>query len=109
VPNYDLLRQYAAQKNIAATSNEELCKAPAIRAMLTERIETLQQDLAHYEKVKHFILLPEPFTIANGELTNTLKVKRRVVYERYAADIARLYEEAERKMHNEQQQHTNEL
>ena len=64
--------------------------------MIEERIETLQQDLAHYEKVKRFVLLPAPFTIETGELTNTLKVKRRVVYERYAEIIENIYKEAEK-------------
>ena len=63
--------------------------------MIAGRLEMLQQELAHYEQVKRFILLPEPFTIANGELTNTLKVKRAVVYERYANEIKQLYIDAE--------------
>ena len=58
---------------------------------LAERIETLQQDLAAYEKIKRFVLLPNPFTMESGELTNTLKIKRRVVYERYADLIERMY------------------
>ena len=62
--------------------------------MIAERIDTLQQDLAHYDQVKRFVLLPTPFTMESGELTNTLKVKRRVVYERYAREIAKMYEEA---------------
>lgn len=97
VPNYELLRTYVTflgQEDPA--DNAALCALPAVKQMLTERIETLQQDLAHYEKVKHFILLADPFSIENGELTNTLKVKRRVVYERYAKEIAELYEVAER-------------
>lgn len=64
--------------------------------MISQRIDTLQQDLANYEKVKHFILLDEPLSLENGELTNTLKVKRKVVYERYAAQIENMYAEAER-------------
>ena len=65
-------------------------------SMVKDRIDTLQQDLASYEKVKYFILLPEPFSMENGELTNTLKVKRNVVCKRYAAEIDKLYDEAEK-------------
>ena len=73
-----------------------LCVNGEVRRMVGERIGMMQQDLAHYEKVKRFVLLPEPFSIENGELTNTLKVKRRVVYEHYAGIISAIYEEAER-------------
>ena len=58
-----------------------------------ERIETLQQQLANYEKIKRFTLLPRPLSIENGELTNTLKVKRGVLYKNYAAEIEKMYEE----------------
>ncbi|GAY29607.1 long-chain-fatty-acid--CoA ligase FadD15 [Bacteroidaceae bacterium] len=96
VPDFHLLRKYAEEKGISAESNEALCENADIRRMIEERIETLQQDLAHYEKVKRFVLLPAPFTIETGELTNTLKVKRRVVYERYAEIIENIYKEAEK-------------
>jgi long-chain acyl-CoA synthetase len=49
--------------------------------------------LASYEKVKKFVLLPKPFTMETGELTNTLKIKRRVVYDKYADLINKMYEE----------------
>ena len=61
--------------------------------MIQENIEELQQDFAPYEKVKRFTLLPQPFTMETGELTNTLKVKRRVVYEKYADIIDGMYPE----------------
>lgn len=96
VPDYALLEKYAEANGIEAADRVALCRDGRIHNMLAERIETLQQDLANYEKVKRFILLPDPFTIANGELTNTLKVKRRVVYERYAEQIEKMYEEAEK-------------
>lgn len=96
VPNYHLIEQFARDKGITYGSREALCQDPSVHQMIGERIETLQQDLANYEKVKHFILLAEPFSIENGELTNTLKVKRKVVYERYAEQIDTLYEEAEK-------------
>ena len=108
VPSYDLLRKYAAEHGIDAPDRRALCNNQAIHQMIADRIETLQQDLAHYEKIKRFILLPEPFTIENGELTNTLKVKRRVVYERYADRIEQIYVEADREgaPDTQQQSHT---
>ena len=61
--------------------------------MLTERIETLQQQLANYEKIKRFVLLPKPFTMESGELTNTLKIKRAVLNKNYAEQIEEMYKE----------------
>ena len=95
VPDYKLLELYAKQNDIAFANREELCLHPQVRKFFTERIETLQQDLAHYEKIKRFVLLPAPFTMENGELTNTLKVRRRIVYEHYAELINKIYAEAE--------------
>ena len=95
VPNYALVEDYARQHGINFASREELCTHPQIMKFFTERIETLQQDLAHYEQIKRFILLPHPFTMDNGELTNTLKVRRRVVYEHYADSIEKIYIDAE--------------
>lgn len=97
VPDMRLLEAYAASRNIVCSSREELCRNPEIVRFVAERVNTLQQDLAHYEQVKYFILLPEPFSMENGELTNTLKVKRAVVYEHYADRIDALYADAERK------------
>lgn len=95
VPNMPLLKKYAATAGLNYQTEEQLCEMPEVKAFFTERIDTLQQDLAHYEKIKRFILLAKPFTIENGILTNTLKVRRNVVYELYAERINTLYEEAE--------------
>ena len=54
---------------------------------------TLQQQFAHYEQVKRFTLLPEPFSMERGELTNTLKLKRPVVAKNYKEVIDKMYEE----------------
>ena len=61
--------------------------------MMMERIETLQQQLAHYEQVKRFTLLPNHFSMDRGELTNTLKIKRRVLNENYKEEIEAMYAE----------------
>ena len=96
VPAYALLEAYAKEQGIAYGSREALCADKHIHEMIAGRIELLQQELASYEKVKHFILLPRPLSIESGELTNTLKVKRSVVYERYQQEIDTLYAEAEK-------------
>ena len=93
VPDYALLRQYAEEHGLACQTHEELCQHPEILKMIHENIDALQQDLAPYEKVKRFTLLPTPFTMETGELTNTLKIKRRVVYEKYADIIDGMYAE----------------
>ena len=93
VPEYRLLEEYARNNGISYQSMEELCRKPEVNAMLKERIDTLQQQLAYYEQVKRFTLLPEPFSMDKGELTNTLKLKRRVVNEHFKAEIDKMYEE----------------
>lgn len=95
VPDYKLIENFARTEGIAFSSREELCAHPAVVRMMAARIDALQQELAHYEKVKRFVLLPAPLTIENGELTNTLKIRRRVVCERYAALIDKMYLDAE--------------
>ena len=92
IPSYTALRQYADRYNIHAETNEQLCADKTINKMLRERIDTLQQGLATYEQVKRFTLLPHPFSIERGEMTNTLKIKRRVVFEHYANEIEKMYE-----------------
>jgi long-chain acyl-CoA synthetase len=93
VPEYKLLEDYARTHDIAFNSREDLCNDKRIIRMLTERIETLQQQLAHYEQVKRFTLLPQAFSMSRGELTNTLKIKRRVLNENYKEQIDKMYEE----------------
>ena len=61
--------------------------------MIRERIDTLQQQLASYEQIKRFTLLPHPFTMEKGELTNTLKIRRQILSKNYAAVIEKMYEE----------------
>ncbi|MBQ8463667.1 MAG: long-chain fatty acid--CoA ligase [Prevotella sp.] len=93
VPEYKLLEAYARQNNIAFNSREDLCNDKRIIQMLMDRIETLQQQLAHYEQVKRFTLLSRPFSMERGELTNTLKIKRRVLNENFKQQIDKMYEE----------------
>ena len=94
IPEYRLLEEYARQKGIPFESREDLCANEQIHSMMWERIETLQQQLAHYEQVKRFTLIAHHFSMENGELTNTLKLKRRVINENYKEEIEKMYEES---------------
>ena len=94
IPVYTLLEEYAREHHISFNSREELCAHPQIIDMMKERIDTLQQQLAHYEQVKRFTLLPHHFSMEKGELTNTLKIRRRVLNENYKAEIEKMYQES---------------
>lgn len=94
IPEYRLLEEYARKNGIDFETREDLCANERIHDMMHERIETLQQQLAHYEQVKRFTLVAHHFSMENGELTNTLKLKRRVINENYKAEIEKMYEES---------------
>lgn len=93
IPVYSLLEEYAREHKIPFENREQLCKDPQINQMMKERIDTLQQSLAHYEQIKRFTMLPNHFTMEKGELTNTLKIKRRVLNENYKKEIDAMYAE----------------
>jgi long-chain acyl-CoA synthetase len=93
IPEYQLLEELAKRKKIEYESIEDLCSNPRIVEFVMDRIETLQQDLANYEKIKRITLLPSPFSMERGELTNTLKVKRAVINQNFAEKIDKMYEE----------------
>ena len=93
VPEYNILEEWARENGIAFADREELCSNKKVIAMMAERIETLTQGLASYEKIKKFVLLAHHFSMENGELTNTLKLRRPVVYKSYKDVINKIYEE----------------
>jgi long-chain acyl-CoA synthetase len=93
IPVYPLLEEYAREHHIPFENREQLCADKQIYDMMKERIDTLQQQLAHYEQIKRFTLLPHHFSMEKGELTNTLKIKRRVLNENYKNEIDAMYAE----------------
>ena len=92
VPVYPLLEKYAGEKGISFESREELVKNKDIIRFIEARVEEHQKNLASYEKIKRFTLLPEPFMMG-CELTDTLKLRRPVVLQKYATEIEAMYEE----------------
>lgn len=93
VPDYVALADYAKTNNIEFSDNADLVANKDIQRMVGGRIEILQANFASYEKIKKYTLLAEPFTMETGELTNTLKVKRKFVAEKYKDAIDKMYEE----------------
>jgi long-chain acyl-CoA synthetase len=93
VPDWERIESYAHLKGIKANNHAELRKHPRVIDLFLRQIAALTTDLAQYERVKKVALLENELTIESGELTPTLKVKRRVIDEKYRDVIDALYDE----------------
>ena len=93
VPEFRLLEDFARDKHIAFDSREDLCGNVTIQHMMLDRIHTLQQQLAPYEQIKRITLIPHHFSMEDGELTNTLKLRRPIINANYKKEIDKMYEE----------------
>ncbi len=93
VPNFEMLESYVQYKELGEMSRAEMCSHPRIMDLFARQIDAMTPELGQWEKVKRFALLENELTIESGELTPTLKIKRRVVDERYADVISRLYDQ----------------
>jgi long-chain acyl-CoA synthetase len=91
VPNPETLKSWAARRGLTLEDIDQLVRRPEVEAKLAREIQRTLRDLAHFEMPKKFLLLPRDFSIESGELTPTLKVRRRVVEERHRAAIEALY------------------
>ncbi|MGH7587279.1 MAG: AMP-dependent synthetase/ligase [Gemmatimonadota bacterium] len=93
VPNFDNLRVFGREKGLDPSDFDALFQAEPVQDLYEEVLAELNRGLASYETLKKYRLVPEEFTIEAGELTPTLKVKRRVIEEKYADLIDTMYEE----------------
>ena len=93
VPNLPQLRAWAKSNGINAEDSEELMKNPKTVDFVMSQIDNYQKDIADYEKIKRITLLPHHFSIMNGEVTNTMKVRRPIVARNYADLIEKMYEQ----------------
>jgi len=94
VPNFDMLESYAALKELTIGSRQEFCSHPRINDLIQRQIDSHTTTLGQFEKVKKFALLDHELTVEGGELTPTLKLRRRIVDEKYAAVIDAIYRDA---------------
>src|SRR6056297_3626108 len=93
VPSFENLKKYALEHKISFENVEELIHHNQIKDLFEKRFEELQKDFSKFEKIKKFTLLPEEFSIESGEITATLKLKRKVIQEKYKALIDKMYSE----------------
>lgn len=91
VPCFDSLEEYAKQLNIKYQDRLELIKHAEIIQMFEKRLHEIQKELASFEQVKKFTLLPQAFTQAMEEITPTLKLRRKVIMQRYREQIEKMY------------------
>jgi long-chain acyl-CoA synthetase len=92
VPRKEMVERYAEERGIQADDYRALLRKPAIKDLFAEEIAGVTAELPVFEQVKEFTLLPETFTVENGLLTPTLKVRRKKVLERYCHEIENMYE-----------------
>ena len=93
VPYFEALEEYAKERKIPYTSREDLIKRREIIDFYDERIASVQKELASFEQIKKFTLLSQEFSQALGEITPTLKNRRKVIMERYGDLIDKMYED----------------
>lgn len=91
VPDFDALREYADSHGIPYRNQADLVRNAEILKLVEGTIQGTQKDLANFEKVRRFTLLEQPFTIENGEMTPSLKIRRKAVEERYQDLIESMY------------------
>jgi long-chain acyl-CoA synthetase len=93
VPNLETLKAWAAQQGLPTGEVEHLLALPEVRRKMQEEVQSTLRDLAGFERPKKLVLLPRDFSVEAGELTPTLKVKRRVVEQHHRAAVEALYAE----------------
>jgi len=99
-PNFALLEEWAHINDIVFSSRSELISNPKVQALYEGIVEEVNQNLARFEKLKRVLLVPDEFTADNGALTPTMKLRRRVIEERYRTQIDELYIQAEATTHS---------
>jgi long-chain acyl-CoA synthetase len=95
VPNFEQLEAWAKYRRLAYTSQTQLLTLPDVKAKMEREVMGMLSTLAKFEMPKKVVLLEKDFTIESGELTPTLKVKRRIVEQHYAKQIDAAYAEAD--------------
>ena len=98
-PHFPLLEDWARANHISCTSREELVAHQKVRALYEDIVGRVNRDLGRHEMLKKILLVPHEFNSDDGTLTPTMKIRRRVIEERYSRQIGELYEERTKQSH----------
>ncbi|MCK7557966.1 hypothetical protein MKQ70_24335 [Chitinophaga sedimenti] len=91
VPNFKNLEDWCKRRGLEFTSHEQVIRYHPVVELFKQAVDKYNQFFNHIDQVKKFALLPQEWTVAGGELTPTLKLKRKVITNKYEADIERIY------------------
>ncbi len=91
VPNFEFLKEYCTKQNIEFTDNKSLCESPRVIERIMQEVNNANSEFAKWEQIKKIKLIAEEFTIDGGELTPTMKLKRKVVAKKYSSLIEAIY------------------
>lgn len=100
-PYFSLLEDWARRNRVHFSTRVDLVAHPKVQALYQGIVADLNQTLARFERLKKVLIVPEEFSAANGTLTPSLKMRRRVIEDRYRCEIDQLYAQAEASGHNE--------
>lgn len=92
-PELNALKSAAEKAGFSVSANEELVKDPGVYNLMEDEVNRLQADISNYERVKKFVMIPRLLTIEDGEITPSLKIKRKVVIDKFSSEIDALYQE----------------
>ncbi len=95
-PEFPALEEWARDQQISCANRQQLAAHPKVQALYQGVVAEVNKNLAQYESIKNFLVVPDEFTIADGQLTASMKMRRRAVEQRYRAQIEALYGNAER-------------
>lgn len=95
IPNFPAIESYARMEGLAFASRQELIAIPEVQARFAEIVRSVNEDLAQFERLKKFRLIPEELSSANGTLTASMKIRRRAIEEHFKREIEEMYSEAE--------------
>lgn len=92
VPSLDAVKNWAAAQGKTVNTYQDMLKLDGLKELIRKEVDRVNEDLARYETIKDFIIAREPFSIESGELTPSLKTKRRIIEEKYKDEIEKMYQ-----------------
>jgi long-chain acyl-CoA synthetase len=95
IPNFAAVEVHARMEGLAFSSRQELIAIPDVHARYADIVRSVNEDLAQFERLKKFRLVPEELSSANGTLTASMKIRRRAIEEHFKREIDEMYSEGE--------------